>query len=50
MLEAAAMTLQPSYCFFRVFWSGTVFHAHELFGNSHWRLLDSFFGQVTVTA
>src|ERR1019366_8653335 len=35
MLEAVAMTLQPCRCFFRIFWSGPILHAHELFGNAH---------------
>src|ERR1700674_25106 len=46
MLEAVAMTPQPGYRLFRILWSGPIFHAHELFGNAHWRLLDSFFGLV----
>src|ERR1700732_1896436 len=47
MLEAVAMTPQPCHGLFRILWSGPVFHAHELFGNAHWRLLDSFFGLVS---
>src|SRR5229473_3488114 len=47
MLEAVAMTTQPRHRFFRIFRSGPVFHAHELFGNAHWRLLDSYFGLVS---
>src|ERR1700687_3215890 len=35
MLEAMAMTTQPCHRFFRILWSGPVFHAHKLFGNAH---------------
>ena len=41
MLEAVTMALQPRPYFLRIFWSRTVFHAHEFFGNAHWRWLDS---------
>src|ERR1700691_3491613 len=41
MLEAVTMALQPRPYFFRIFWSRTVFHAREFFGNAHWRWLDS---------
>src|SRR5271169_1156293 len=35
MLKAVAMALQPGDRFFGIFRSGTVFHAHELFGYAH---------------
>src|ERR1019366_4519069 len=39
MLETVAMAFQPGDCFLRILWSGPVFHAHEFFGYTHWRLL-----------
>src|SRR5579859_2839344 len=42
MLEAVAVAAQPGQRFLGIFWSGTVFHAHEFFSNAHF---DHFLGQ-----